>query len=279
MKVAFWSCSEELCPVSSNLAAISVAFAISYPYSVITLENRLRYHNLGKAYNGGSKAEPFNEVGTNYYEGRGIEGLLRKIYREERHSVKLKGYLKEIIQNCLYYIPQSRVIHNEIFDYEFEHCIHPLLDIIEECSDFCFIDTASTNSLSSRIILEEANLIVVNLSNKLSVLDHFFLHYSSLISKSIFIVSNYEYHNMLSIRNISKQFAIPIETIISLPRSDLYQDAYANGYVHEFISRNMNCHQDSQNYPFIQAVKEAARLIMSRSEMLIKQEELDSCGT
>jgi hypothetical protein len=278
MKIAFWSNSEEVCPVSANLAAITVACAISYPYSVVALENRLRHHSLGKAYNGGSKAELRSEVGTNYYEGSGIEGLLRKIYRGEHQSVKLKMYLKEIIQNCLYYIPQSKVIHNEIFDYEFEHCIHPLFDMIEECSDLCFIDTASNNNLSTKIILEEADLIVVNLCNKPKILDEFFLYHTSLISKAIFIVSNYDQHHMLSIKNISKLYRIPIENMISIPLNELYQEAYSNGYVHEYISRHLNCMKDNQNYTYIQAVKKAAHLIIKKSRMQMKQKELKSCG-
>jgi hypothetical protein len=278
MKAAFWSNANDFCTVSANLAAISVASAIRYPYSIITMENRLCRHNLGKAFNGGTRANLLDDVGTNYYDGSGIEGLLRKIYREEIRPGILKSYLKEIINKHLYYIPQSRVIHNEIFDYELDHCIQPLFRMLEESADLCFIDTASNNNLSTKIILEEADLIVVNLCQKSSVLEDFFLNYSSLISKAVFIISQYDHHSLYSVRQISKQYNVPIENMIPIPYNERYDNAYHGGYVHEFISRNIGCIKENPNFTYIQAVKKASHIIMKRTELLAKQKEILLCG-
>jgi uncharacterized membrane protein (UPF0127 family) len=133
-------------------------------YTILTLENRLCHDNLGRAYLGTSNIETHREVGNNYYDGGGIEGLLRRIYRGDYPNNILRAYRKEIIPGHLDYIPQSRVIHSEIFDYEFNHDINTLLHLIEDYSDVCMIDTACRNNLSSKTILEEADLIVVYMS-------------------------------------------------------------------------------------------------------------------
>jgi hypothetical protein len=278
VKVAFWSNAGEMCTVSENLAAISVACAIRSPYSIISMENHLCNHNLGKVYNRGTRTNILDEVGTNYYDGSGFEGLLRKIYRGDIRPDILKSYLMEIINKHLYYIPQSRIIHNEIFDYELDHCIEPLFRMIEENSDLCFIDTASNNNLSTKIILEESDLIVVNLCQKSSVLEDFFLNYSSLITKSIFIISHYCHHSMYNLRQISNQYNISPELIIPLPENVRYDNAYRSGSVHEFISRNINCIKENPNFLFIQAVKKASHTVIKKAELLAKQKEIYLCG-
>jgi hypothetical protein len=278
VNIAFWSNSGEMCSVSANLAAISVACAIRSSYSIISMENHLCSHNLGRAYNGGERANKLDEVGTNYYDGNGFEGLIRKIYRGDTRAGILKSYITEIIKQHLYYIPQSRILHNEIFDYELDHCFEPLIRMIDVNSDLCFIDTASNNNLSTKIILEEADLIVVNLCQKSSVLEDFFHNYSSLISKAIFIISHYNQHYIYNIRQISHQYNISPEVLIPIPDCERYDIAYRNGYVHEFISRNINCIKDNPNFYFIQAIRKASLIILKKTEMLQKQKEISLCG-
>lgn len=278
MKIAFWSNANERCGVTENLAAISVASVIRYPYSVITMENRLCSNNLGKAFLGRSHVSMMNEVGTNYYEGGGMEGLIRKIYREDYFEGILRYYVKEIINKHLYYIPQSRIIHNEIFEYEFDHCVHPLLDMLDEFADICYINTASNHNLSTKTILEESDLIVVNLSQNQSILEDFFLNYSSLINKAVFILSNYESNPKYNYKKIANMYDIPLENISIIPRNELYQNSFAGGNVVEFISRNYVCPKESPNYLFIQAIKKSTYLIIKRAVELNRQKEINFCS-
>lgn len=274
MKIAFWSNSAEECKVSSNLAAISVASVIRYPYSIITMENRLCNNNLGRAFMGNKRISLLNEVGANYYDGGGLEGLVRKIYRGDNYKGILRPYLKEIITEHLYYIPQSGVIHSEIFDYEFNNCIHPLLCMIEECADICLIDTACRQILSTKTILEEADLIVVNLCQKQSILEDFFLNYSSMIPKAVFLISNYEFNTRLNYKKIAQMYEIPLESIAVIPANDLYESALKSGDIVEYLSNNYTCPKDNVNYFFIQAIKKAAYIMIKKAVNLRKNKEM-----
>jgi hypothetical protein len=277
LKIAFWSNANEKCEVSTNLAAISITSVIRYPYRVIAMENRLCQNNLGRAFMGNSHARILDDVGTNYYDGGGFEGLLRKIYRGDYRSDTLPSYLKEIIHNHLYYIPQSRVIHSEIFDYELNHCIQPLFRIMESFADICFIDTASYNNLSTKTILEEADLIVVNLCQKQNILEDFFTNYSSMISKAVFIISNYEYHSALNSKRIAKMYDIPWEDILVIPYNEMYHSAFQSGSVASFISRNYSCVKENPNYLFIQNIKKATHIIIKKTEQMVKRKEINVC--
>jgi hypothetical protein len=279
VKIAFWSNANEKCGVTSNLAAVSVASVSRFPYTILTLENRLCHDNLGRAYLGTSNIETHREVGNNYYDGGGIEGLLRRIYRGDYPNNILRAYRKEIIPGHLDYIPQSRVIHSEIFDYEFNHDINTLLHLIEDYSDVCMIDTACRNNLSSKTILEEADLIVVNICQNTVILEDFFLNYSSLISKAIFLIGNYSIHSNISYRKISIKYDIPIENITVIPYNELFDNAIRNGNIVEFISSNYSCNKENPNYFFIQSVKKTAYTIMKKAEQMknLKAKEFGRC--
>lgn len=274
MKIAFWSNANERCGVTENLAAVSVATVIRYPYSVLTMENRLCGNNLGRAFMGRSTIDLLHEAGTNYYDGGGMEGLMRKIYRGDYHSGILVRHLKEVIKNHLYYIPQTRVIHSEIFEYEFNHCIYQLFEMIEEFADICFIHTASQNNLSTKIILDEADLIVVNLCQNQSILEDFFDHYSSLISKALFILNNYDIHSKLGVKRIASMYEVPLENILVIPKNEAFQQAYYYGDVVDFISNQYSCSKDSMNYYFIQSIKRESYLIVKKAVELRKQKEI-----
>jgi hypothetical protein len=275
LKIAFWSNAKKACGVSSNLAAISVATVTRYPYSAVTLENHLCQNNLGKAFLGTSQATMIYEVGANYYDGGGIEGLLRRIYRDDYDVDILKSYLKEVINQHLYYIPQSRVLHNDIFNYEFHHSNESLFELLNDFADISFIDTASHNNLSSNTILEEADLIVVNLCQNERILEDFFLNYQSLIEKSIFIIGNYSSHSMMSCKRISKIYDIPWENIVAIPTNEFFHNAFHHGRVVEFITGNYMCGRESPNYLFIQSVKKATHIIIKKAEYRNKCKEME----
>lgn len=280
MRIAFWSNAYESCGVSANMAAISVASVIRFPYTVMALENHLCHNNLGRAYLGTSNAEMTREAGTNYYEGGGIEGLLRRIYRGNYHQDILPFYRKEIIHRHLYYIPQSRVMNIELFDYELNHCIQPLFHLIEGYADICFIDTASRNNLSTKTILEESDLIVINLCQNPILLEEFFLNYSSLIPKAVFLVANYTMHSIFNNKRISKMYGIPSESIAVIPNNEVFCNAILNGSVVEFISSNYACNKDNPNYLFIQAVKKATSIIIKKADQICdyRRKEINLCG-
>ncbi len=278
MKIAFWSNSYEQSLVSYNLAAVSIASVMRFPYRVTVLENHLYKDNLGHAFLGAGRMPFLREVGTNYYEGGGIEGLLRIIYRGESNPTVLGNYQKEIIPNHLFYLPQSGYIHNEVFDYEFNLNLNPLFRMLS-VSDLSYIGTAPMN-LNSKTILEAADLIVVNLCQNQNFLEDFIQSYSSLIPKAVFLIGNYSNRNILSRRRISELCEVPLEDITPIPWNQDFQEACSRGRAVEFITGNYRCTSDNPNYSFIQSIRRAAGMIIKRAELsgrLIGRENIP-CG-
>lgn len=280
MKIAFWSNAYEKSGAFLNFVAVSIASVMRYPYKITVLENYLGKENLGKAFFGNSKSFNMRDGLTNFYEGRGIEGLLRKIYRGDNYPGLLKNYWQEVIPKHLYYIPQNGVINSELFDYELYHNIYELIKIIEINTDLCFFNINQQNHLSSNAILQEADLIVVNLYQNPDYLKDFFLNHSSLIPKAIFIVGNYSPKSAMSCKRIARLYEIPLEHIAPIPYNEYFHLACNYGGAKEFINSNYFCSRENPNYLFIHGIRKAAFIISKKVEELFAQakKEMEHCG-
>ena len=278
MKIAFWSNEYEKSGAFYNFAAVSIASVMYNPYTITVMENYLGRENLGKAFFSYPE-NSYTGYGVGFYEGGGIEGLLRRIYRGDKQPGMLRSYVKEVIQNRLYYIPQNGVINSELFDYELYHNIKELLRIIEKNTDLCYINVIQQNHLSSKEILQEADLIVINLYQNPKYLEEFFINYQPLIPKSLFIVGNYSPKKM-SYTEISRYYSIPIEDISSVPNNEDFQIACRYGSAKEYINRYFNCSRASSHYTFIHGVRKAAYMISKKIEesILADGKSMRNCG-
>lgn len=280
MKVAFWSNEYEKSASFYNFAAVSIGSVMCSPYTITVMENYIGRENLGKAFFNSCENPYTGYGGTGFYEGKGIEGLLRRLYRGDRYPALLRNYIKEVIPNHLYFIPQGGVINSELFDYELHHNIKDLFDIIEKNTDLCFINTRQENHLSSKELLQKADLIVVNLYQDSQYLEEFFKNYQSLIPKSLFIIGNYSPKAIMSCKYISRLYKIPIEDILPIPYNEYFRVACNYGGAKEFINGNFLCNREEPHYPFIQGVKRASFMITNkiRKSMLIGNKGMDKCG-
>lgn len=280
MKVAFWSNAYDKSRAFSNFVAVSIASVIWYPYTITLLENYLGKENLGKVLSVDNQLIYDKGVTTGYYEGKGIEGLLRRIYRGENYSGLLKNYWREIIPNHLYYIPQQGVINSELFDYELYYNLYELVSIIDKNTDLCYINLNHQNHLSSNAFLQGADLIVVNLYQNQDYLNEFFKNFSSLIPKSIFIVGNYSPKSPLSCKRMARLYDIPLEDISPIPYNAEFQVACESNGAKEFINSNYFCNKKDPNYLFVLGIRRAAFLISKKLKECYEQtkEEVKNCG-
>lgn len=280
MNIAFWSNAYEKSGALFNFAAVSIASVMRCPYKITVLENYLGKNNLGKAFFQDNTSAGNKDRIINFYEGKGIEGLLRRIYRGDKDPGLIKYYRREVIPKHLYYIPQNGVINSELFDYELYYNLYDLICIIQNNTDLCYFNVNQQNHLSSKVILQEADLVVINLYQDSDYLKDFFLNYSSIISKSIFIIGKYSPKSILSCKRIAKQYDIALEDIAPIPYNEDFNIACRYGRAKEFINRNYFCEKENPNYLFIHGIRRAAYIISKKAEeaLAAAQKETEPCG-
>lgn len=186
--------------------------------------------------------------------------------REKEVSKLIKEVSIEILSNSLYYIPPNHLTNNETFEYDLYGNINHILNTLDTFADITYIDTTNGNNLSSKIILNEVDLIVVNLIQDASIIKNFFDNYSSILSKCVFIISSYRKEIDLNVNKISKNHFINKSSIATIPYNMEYQEAIAQGTIVDFLYHNYSCKKTDPNYKFIQDVRKTVTMIMSHLE-------------
>ncbi|MFV0342400.1 MAG: hypothetical protein ACK5JH_05835 [Anaerocolumna sp.] len=186
-----------------------------------------------------------------------------KYKRKEKDTIDIiKEATLEIIDNYLYYLPTSTMVPSNVYDFAMLDYVKNILDAAQELADIIYIDTSKDNYLSTKIILEDVDLVVVNLNQTINEFKYFFQNYASLTNKCVFLISKYQAKSELSIHKLSNLFSIPKSRIEGIPYDEDYQEALNRGSLVEFLSSNFDCSYYDPIYTFIDGIEKAVTMIL-----------------
>lgn len=268
MKVAFWSNGRGRACVTSNLACISVMTALGGSQGkTVIFENHKNIINLGSTLFSNHFQ---NQVRENYEYGmeRGLTKVLHLMERGEQITEEqLHCMAEEYLERRLFYLPIGDKSAEKLEYYLEKQAVY-MLECLEQYSNMVVVDTTASPLLSSRKILQQADLVVVNLTQNQQVLDHFFRNYSSIQKHAFYLIGNYDASSKWSKETIQKKYHIPEERIGTIPHNANFSDAVSNGELISFLSENYSCSKHSVNYEFIQTVKRTTSLMCAQINKL-----------
>ena len=264
MKIAFFSKDGDS-GVTSNMSAISIAGILGHDVKILALENHWSKDSIARnfLYQRGINIPKEGEV---HYLGQGmLESLVMHI-SDRTKKRRTDIWTLEVIQDSLYYLPQN-AYSKDVFDYEFYSNVLPRLHTLENAYDLVLIDTKNY-TLNSRIILEEADLVVVNLRQDLDDIASFFSYYSSIAYKSIFLISNYRTHKSCNLNKIRAQFNLRKDSIVSVAHNLQFENALYQGKIINFMYDHFQCVKGDLNYCFMRDIKNATGMILKNVQEL-----------
>ncbi len=262
MKVAFWSNTRGRSCVTSNLACISVLSTLSSSDQrrTIVLENHQNILNLGNALFSQQSRQEVRE-NKSYQVEYGLSRLLRSMEEGEKISENtVLRYAENFLGKKLFYLPAGGTRNQEMLEYRLERDCVRTIKFLEQYGDLVLVDTAAAPLASSRKILRQADLVVVNLSQNRQMLDHFFRNYSEIRKKAFYLIGNYDEGSELTRGEVIKRYEIPGSQLGIIPHNVQFSDALSDGELIPFLLRNYHCGESDCNYHFMASVKEAADL-------------------
>lgn len=263
MKVAFFS-KEGSCGATSSMAAISIAAVLSEKLRILTLENHWSESTIAECYFYENSTNIIKQGCVNYLEHGMLDNLVRHF--AAMTNKRREGIMTvEVIEDSLYYMPQNAFSH-DLFDYEFSCNMLPMLKILETSYPFLFIDTKN-QTLSSKIILDEADFVVLNLPQNELLIEDIMKTYSSILNKSLFLMCDYREQSSFSIPRIMNEYQILPEQLAILPHSIPFETAIQEGSAINFIYSNYDCDVNHVNYAFIKELKRTTRLILQGAQL------------
>jgi hypothetical protein len=263
VKIAFFS-KEGSCGATSSLAAISIAAVLSKKLRILTLENHWSESTIAECYFYENSTNIVRQGCVRYLEHGMLDNLVKHF--AVMTNKRREGIMTvEVIEDSLYYMPQNAFSH-DLFDYEFSCNMLPMLKILETSYPFLFIDTKN-QTMSSKIILEEADFVVVQLPQNELLIEEIMKSYSTILNKSLFLISDYREHSSISIPHIMNEYQILPERLAILPHSVPFETAISEGSAINFIYSNYNCDESHVNYAFMKELKRTTELILCGTQL------------
>lgn len=261
MNIAYWSNSRKS-GVTSNLTAVGLTGVLAYPFKITMFENHYNVNGVSRYLFPECMTKGVAEKDI-YCLGQGIFEHPECRRNQKAYHVQKNYAMVEVMEDSLFYVPQL-TRNADLFDYEFRCNLMPVLASCQNQGGIAFIDTSLENSISSKIILNEADMVVVTLRQNLQDIHDFFQNYSSLSQKAFFIIGNYNRNSKLDLKTILSEFGFRRDRIGIIPHSDEFQMAAESGRMIEFISSHFNNSTEEEKY-FIQELKKTTFLLMQHA--------------
>lgn len=271
MLVAFWSSAEIRAGVTTNAALISHFYAQRYKGKVALFENHVpgKYGLddilIGKKHLSFLFEEPIyynRNSNINYYYGLMKAGL---------PVDGLSDAALQMVDGKLHYFPQFSSNHN-LFDYEMNKIIDRLLDELDARYDVVFSDLKRLHTMTTKKIIERANLVFINVPQEESDLESILREYSIDRNKVCFIISRYKKEGNRDFNEFISHIEIDNETVYYIPYCEALAVTCKNGNLSSFLSKNLWSVRGEKSYELISQLRKLTTLIKTRTDYNMEME-------
>ena len=176
MKIAFWSNGGEKMCVTANMASIASMVSLRNAGRVkeILLENHFSRNKSLEDVLLQPMQQDFLRESGGYNVKYGLDYILKRIYCGDRDRELIKNSTVDLMLSNMCLLPSGMVFNKEVFNYDFSMVHRELFKILEEVSEYIFIDTESNQNLSTKQLLFDADIVVVNLTQNPDNIRDFF---------------------------------------------------------------------------------------------------------
>lgn len=268
--ITFWSDGKEQTGKTISAASIATCMAIEHNMKILVISTTNRDNVLQNCFiaRKNSKTLSFGmfapKSGNNAIQN-GMVGLVRMARSNKVTPDMIRNYTRVIFKDALeiLYSGENGVSEEDMSKY------YP--DIIRAASqyyDFVFVDLdTNINQETQTEILNNSNLIIANVNQKLSSIDRFVEERKNdkLLSsnKTLVLIGRYDRYSRYSVKNISRYMGIR-EQVLAIPYNTLlYDTAEEAGIPDYFLNfiKNPNLDKEDRNYLFFQELHRAVETI------------------
>lgn len=261
MLVAFWSVASSGACISSNLTAIGACLAANTGAKIVAFENHIcegasleKMCLPNKGLFQKVAEEPF------YYSGKGMDKLY-KVLRAGFDPESIGKTEVSVLKEGFSLLTGSFRKNPVIFDYEMNSVIDKLLVNLSERYDLVFADTAPGGSMSSKYILNEADVVIVNMLQDEKMFDEFFENYAEIAGKVYFIVGRYNENRQFNLSKMIEKYDICEEKIMCIRECNVLPLLISQGKLGDFVAKHSVSAKEGIAADYISDVRRAARKI------------------
>ena len=272
--VTFWNSGKEETGKTLAIAAISTYMAIEHNYRILVISTSKDDKTIENCFWKQKKAK--KNLGlfgpnTNIAMGEGVDGLIKIMKSNKLAPENITNYTKIVFKDRLE-ILQSYKGNSE--EYKTITDMYPdIINLANNYYDLVLVDLDSNmNSYAVEKILGVSNLVVINLSQRLTSIDNFLeIKEKDAMFKSkktLLLVGRYDKYSKYSIKNISR-YMNEKNIVSTIPYNTLFFEAAEEGKVPDlFLRLRKTVDEDDRNGFFIAEVGRTVENIIYRLQSL-----------
>ncbi len=273
--VTFWSNGKEQTGKTLSLAAICTHLAIEHNYKILLIATGYDDDNLDNCFWDPNKKVKrnlgiFAPNNNNLALEEGISGLARMMKSNKLSPEQITNYTKIVFKDRLEILTTFKGNENE-YD-EVRKCYPEIINAANNYYDLVFIDLdKQVQDDISETIIENSDLIVANLSQRLTSINKFTtLRQEKPVLKSkktLLLVGRYDKFSKYNIKNISRYLGEK-NNVCTLPYNTLFFEACEEAKVPDLFLSLRRTGEDDRNGFFLAEVKRVVDNIIYRLEDL-----------
>ena len=271
--VTFWSDGREQTGKTLSIAAISTYMAVEHNYRILIISTGYRDDTLNQCFWKEKKVKRnFGLFGPNTNEilEEGIVGLAKVVKSNKLSPENITNYTKIIFKDRLEVLQGFR---GETSDYdELEKTYPDIINLANSYYDLVFIDLDNEMNPSIReMILANSDLIVANISQRLTSIDRFMETRENTpilnSKKTLLLIGKYDKFSKYSIKNITRYMGEK-NKVSTIPYNTLFFEACKEAKLPDLIFNLRKIDEEDINGFFLSEVKRTSENIMYRLQDL-----------
>ena len=271
--VTFWSDGREQTGKTLSIAAISTYMAVEHNYRILIISTGYRDDTLNQCFWKEKKAKRNSGLfgpNTNEILEEGIVGLAKVVKSNKLSPENITNYTKIIFKDRLEVLQGFR---GETSDYdELEKTYPDIINLANSYYDLVFIDLDNEMNPSIReMILANSDLIVANISQRLTSIDRFMETRENTpilnSKKTLLLIGKYDKFSKYSIKNITRYMGEK-NKVSTIPYNTLFFEACEEAKLPDLIFNLRKIDEEDINGFFLSEVKRTSENIMYRLQDL-----------
>ena len=261
LKVAFWSNFHGQNATTSNMLATSIMAVLLHNSKVFLGQSHFQLNNL---------ENPLLVVSSGdrnaYFMNVGIDALVRAIKSTYLDEEIIENSTLSYMNKKLILLPSTVKKSQRIYEENLDKTIVSILEASSKYHDLVIMDTNSRQNKITDKIIDATDLIVINLSQNLRVLNDYEENYLDKFQGKnvIYVLGNYNPDSRYNLKNLKKTYSwLKSKNVGLIPYNTEFMDSMSDGKIIPFFYANIMCDKHDSNYYFIQEVKKTTNLIQS----------------
>lgn len=270
--VTFWSNGEEQTGKTLSIAAIATYLSIEHNKRILIISTGHNDKTLDNCFWKERKIKRNLGIfgpNTNIAMDEGIVGLTKIINSNKLSPENITNYTKIVFKDRLEILQSFK---GERTDYErLKQVYSDIINLANNYYDLVLVDIdRELEQEISDTILGNSNLIIANISQRLSSIDRFIELREKMqflnSNKTLILVGRYDRASKYTIKNITRYMGEK-NKVSTIPYNTLFFEAAEEAKVPDLFLKIRNIDEDDINYFFLAEVKRTVENILYRLEI------------